>query len=80
LNYSFVFQEVVHRTAVSVPDRDVWRLYATSTGQVDNFRIRQENHTMASLLSSNTKVADVFDRQEVFGVIAADLLENPAPN
>ena len=80
MNDSFVLQEVIHRSSVSMPDGDIWHVYTASCSEMENFRIRQKNDAAARLPSSNTEVNAIFDRQEVLRIVAADLLENAPAN
>ena len=69
-----MFQEMINRSTVSVPDDDIRRLHSASSGEMENFGLRQENDAAAAPLGTNAKVANVFDCQEIFRIVAADPL------
>jgi hypothetical protein len=71
-----MFQEMVDRSTVPLPDRDVRSVDAASSSEMENFRIWQENNATTSLPRPNTKVASILHRQKVFGIVTAYPLEN----
>jgi hypothetical protein len=71
---------MIDRPAIRLPNNNVGCLVTTSSGEMENFDIRQENDAATSSHGSNAKVADILGGQEVLRVIAIDLFENIAAN
>src|ERR1700722_12698367 len=77
---TLVLQEVVNRVPIRMPDGDIRSLRATPPGVMNNFLVAQKNHAAACLLDPKTEIANIFNREKVFRIVAADLLEKAAPN